>query len=388
MNKRTFKAENIREAIASIKEEMGPDAVILSTRKIPKQARDPYSKDMIEVVASMEEPEQEISSPPATPESKPVEGLNGQKALDVLGDVRYDLEQIKDMIAFSTVRPKVSNLIVDRIESMGVLASFLRAGVSESLACSMIEQAEKELANQAGSELPQEEWFRRLKKKTMRICLNRIRTQDIVNTESGKSLPRIAAFVGPTGVGKTTTIAKLAAHLSFTRNLRVGLISVDTYRIGAFEQLKAYAGIMGLFCVQAFNPQDVKDALSRMKSMDVVLIDTAGHSHYDREKLGAMLEMVQADVSISTHLTLSVTAELINMKEAAAAFSSLNPETYVFTKIDETRTCGKIFDQIDFLDLPVSLMTNGQKVPEDLMIPDRQTLLKTILSRHGLSGEK
>ncbi len=399
MSKKKFTAENIRDAIARVKEELGPDAVILSTRKVPKKAGDPYSKDMVEVEATLESPVESLREPsfslsPSKTSSheKSVNGneaMTAQKAMDILDDVRCDLAQIKDMISFSTAGPKMAHLLADRMENMGLLASFLRAGVSEPLACSIISQAEKQLSREDGlEELPKEDQLRKLKKNAMALCLNKIRTRDIVDMKSGGPLPRIAAFVGPTGVGKTTTIAKLAALLSFTRDLRVGLISVDTYRIGAFEQLKAYAGIMGLFCIQAFTPQDVKDALSRMKSMDVVLIDTAGHSHYDREKLGKMLEMLQADESISVHLTLSVPSELTNMKEAAMVFSSLNPETYVFTKIDESRNCGKIFDQIDFLDLPVSLITNGQKVPEDLMVPDRQKLLKTILNKDGFGGEK
>jgi flagellar biosynthesis protein FlhF len=187
--------------------------------------------------------------------------------------------------------------------------------------------------------------------------------------------------VGPTGVGKTTTIAKLAAFLSFTRKMKVGLVSIDNYRIGAFEQLKAYAGIMGLPCVPAFSRQDLACALDRMKSMDLVLIDTAGHSHYDKEKIDEILELVRNDFQISVHLTLSVTSELINMKEAASAFSVFNPDTYVFTKTDETKRCGKILDQAASYDLPVSLVTNGQKVPEDLIIPDRHELLKIILKK-------
>jgi flagellar biosynthesis protein FlhF len=191
----------------------------------------------------------------------------------------------------------------------------------------------------------------------------------------------VAAFVGPTGVGKTTTIAKLAAALSFQKKMKVALISIDNYRVGAFEQLKAYASIMGLVCVPAFNSQDLSSALDRMKSMDMVLIDTAGHSHFDRVKIDEILQLIQTDFRISTHLVLSVTSESTIMKDAASAFSVFNPETLVFTKIDETRRCGKILDQVSDLKLPVSLIANGQRVPEDLIVPDKRQLLKIILGK-------
>ncbi len=115
--------------------------------------------------------------------------------------------------------------------------------------------------------------------------------------------------------------------------------------------------------------------------MDGVVNDTAGHSHVKKEKIDEILQLIKNDFGISVHLTLSVTSESINMKEAASAFSVFNPDTYVFTKIDETKRCGKILDQVNDLNLPVSLITNGQKVPEDLIVPDKQRLLKIILGK-------
>jgi len=116
-----------------------------------------------------------------------------------------------------------------------------------------------------------------------------------------------------------------------------------------------------------------------MKSMDMVLIDTAGHSHFDKVKIDEILKLIHTDFAISTHLVLSVTSESTIMKDAAAAFCAFNPDTLVFTKIDETKRCGKILDQVSDIKLPVSLITNGQRVPEDLIVPDRGKLLKIIL---------
>ena len=196
----------------------------------------------------------------------------------------------------------------------------------------------------------------------------------------------MAAFVGPTGVGKTTTIAKLAAELTFKRKKRVGLISIDNYRVGAFEQLKAYASIMGIGCIPAFSTEDFSMAIDKMCSMDIILIDTAGHSHSDKIKMDELAGVVNGSFNVSVHLVLSMATGAVDMKEAASAFAVLNPVTYVFTKIDETRMCGKIFDQINELKMPVSLITNGQRVPEDLIIPDRKKLLSIILGTENNSG--
>lgn len=365
MNKKIFRAANIQEALASIKEEMGPDAMILSTRKIPKSPRDPYAKEMFEVEAGI----------------NPDRGEGSGQDVDLDG-LRTDIAEIRDMIAIAGFGSGMQSLLCSHFESVGVLATLLRAGVSERLAAALIEAAVQTL--EPG--LDQACQIRMIKQKVMSLCLNRLRVKDFFNRDNRSGVPHVAAFVGPTGVGKTTTIAKLAAFLTFNRKMKVGLISIDNYRIGAFEQLKSYAGIMGLVCVPAFSREDLSCALDRMRGLDMVLIDTAGHSHYDKEKLDEILDLIRNDFNISVHLTLSVTSEFINMKEAASAFSVFNPDTYVFTKIDETKRCGKILDQLTHMDLPVSLITNGQKVPEDLVVPDRQGLLKTILGK-GPKGD-
>ena len=354
----------MQAALASVKSELGMDAMILSTRKIPRKPLDPYSVDMVEVEAAPRTEAEKV-------EPKPVKQAPDTALL------QDELTEIKDLISVAGFGSGLVPMMENHFESVGVLASFIRSGVSERRAVALIERA----AQSIKPGLDKAERLTLMKKRVMQYCLSQIRVEDMFKEDPMMGAPHIAAFVGPTGVGKTTTIAKRAAQLSFTRKLRVGLISIDNYRIGAFEQLKAYASIMGLLCVPAFSEKDLSDALDRMSRMDVVLIDTAGHSHFDKEKLSEVGRLIQGDRGISVHLTLSVTSELINMKEAASAFSILNPDSYVFTKIDESKRCGKILDQIMDFNLPVSLITNGQKVPEDLIVPDKQNLLKIILGK-------
>jgi len=362
MDKKIFRAPSIQTALAGVKEALGPDAMILSTRKVPKSPKDPYAKTMFEVEAAAS----------SVGNGKPESGV-----LQDVESLKSDLAEIKDILSVAGFGSGVQSILCNHFESVGVLASLLRCGVSERLAADLVQKA----AADSDQSLDTATQMKQLKKRVMGLCLDQLPTKDFFTRRNGSGLPLVAAFVGPTGVGKTTTIAKLAACLGFSRKMKVGLISIDNYRIGAFEQLKAYAGIMGLPCVPAFSRQDLACALDRMKSVDIVLIDTAGHSHYDKEKIDEILELIRNDFQISVHLTLSVTSELINIKEAASAFSVFNPDTYVFTKIDETKRCGKILDQVAGHDLPVSLVTNGQRVPEDLIIPDSHELLKIILKK-------
>ena len=368
MNRKVFKAKNIQQAIANIKEELGSDAMILNTRKILRKPLEPYTEDMFEVEA-------------ATPQyghTKRAVKLNPTlHRSDLLDSLKDDIADIKDMISIAGFGNGMHNMVCNHFESVGILAALLRAGISESKAGSIIQQASRVM----DETVDKSEKIKSLKKYVMRQCLDHISTKDFFNRNNSSGVPHVAAFVGPTGVGKTTTIAKLAALLRFERKMKVALISVDNYRVGAFEQLKAYASIMGLLCVPAFTAQDLSCALDRMKSMDMVLIDTAGHSHLDKPRIDEILQLIKTDFRISAHLVLSVTSESIIMKEAASAFSVFHPDTIVFTKIDETKRCGKILDQVSDMKLPVSLIANGQRVPEDLIVPDKRKLLKIILGK-------
>ncbi|MBF0111557.1 MAG: flagellar biosynthesis protein FlhF [Desulfamplus sp.] len=411
-NVKTYKARSIQKALADIKEELGPDAMILATRRIPKSPRDPYSNDIFEVEAAPKtptpnnnQPESKIDESGSNISSRVTadsilsslshknlssnrsknDALNsGDSALDA--SIIDELINIKDLISLVGFGSGMESILSNHTESAGILASLLRAGISEKRAHLILQRAsmgmESDLSRHRGIVQP-------LKKYVIRECMKDIHTRDIFSRAIDSSgMPQIAAFVGPTGVGKTTTIAKLAADLSIKRQKRVGLISIDNYRIGAFEQLKAYASIMGLLCIAAFNQDDFIRALNKMANMDVVLIDTAGHSHSDTQRMKEFSEVIRGEHKISVHLVLSVTTGFLDMREAVNSFSRLNPETYVFTKIDETRRCGKIFDQINDLQLPVSIITNGQRVPEDLIIPDTRDLLSIMLGSEQSGAEK
>ncbi|HSW46085.1 MAG TPA: flagellar biosynthesis protein FlhF [Phycisphaerae bacterium] len=234
-----------------------------------------------------------------------------------------------------------------------------------------------------------------------------------VEVEPGAG-PKIVALVGPTGVGKTTTIAKLAAHFKLREGKRVGLITTDTYRIAAVDQLRAYADIMSLPLEVVLTPEELTQAIERLGPCDLILIDTSGRSHRDAQRLGdlkAFLEAVRmavaeagkagqedagkrrkgrrtrakaagglpAGVSLEVHLLLSCACDQAQLLQVAERFSMLGVDRAVFTKLDEAVGLGVVLNVARRLDMQLSYLTTGQDVPDDIEVGHRRSIAERLL---------
>lgn len=218
-----------------------------------------------------------------------------------------------------------------------------------------------------------------------------------MEAELPKGNKRVMMFVGPTGVGKTTTIAKLAARYSYIQEKRakVGIITLDTYRIGAVEQLFQYAKMMRLPIEDVVDPSDFNNALSSLSHCDVILIDTVGSSQYDKDKLVKLNKFLQSSqLQIDVNLVLSAGSKLEDLKEIYKNFSFLDIDTLIFTKFDETKVFGTIFSLIYDIDKPVSYFSIGQEVPDDIVPASSDFLVECILDgfekkrgEYGNAGE-
>lgn len=194
---------------------------------------------------------------------------------------------------------------------------------------------------------------------------------------------KLIMFVGPTGVGKTTTIAKLAARFSYIKEKRdkVGIITLDTYRIGAVEQLFQYAKMMRLPIEDVVDPNDFNNALRSLNHCNVILIDTVGSSQYDKDKLAKLNHFIKnSDYEIDVNLVLSAGSKLEDLKEIYKNFSFLNIDTLVFTKFDETKAFGTVFSLIYDIDRPVSYFSVGQEVPDDIVVANSDFLVECMLN--------
>ena len=181
---------------------------------------------------------------------------------------------------------------------------------------------------------------------------------------SGK--PRVLALVGPTGVGKTTTVAKLAAACKLRHARRVGLITSDTYRIAAVEQLRTYAQIIGLQIKVVMSPEEMAGAVAALSGMDVVIVDTAGRSQHDARRLDELKAFVDAAGADETHLVLSSTVGETVLNRTAERFKVLGPDRVILTKLDEAVCTGQLVGLTARIGLPLSFVTTGQEVPDDI----------------------
>lgn len=178
--------------------------------------------------------------------------------------------------------------------------------------------------------------------------------------------PLTIALIGPTGVGKTTTIAKLAAAYRLRHRKRVGLITSDTYRIAAVDQLRTYANIIGVPLKVASSPAEMADACEQMRDADVVLIDTAGRSPSDSQRLGELRAFLQAARPHQTHLVLASNAGEKSIQRAVDRFAPLSPNLVIFTKLDEAANLGVLVNVSRRISAKLSYVTGGQEVPDDI----------------------
>ncbi|RDU68904.1 flagellar biosynthesis protein FlhF [Helicobacter cholecystus] len=191
----------------------------------------------------------------------------------------------------------------------------------------------------------------------------------------------IIMFVGPTGVGKTTTLAKIAARYSLMLNKRhkVGVITLDSYKIAAMEQLMTYARMMKLPIERVDDPRDLQAAIDRLGYCDFILIDTAGHSQYDNQKLEMLKKYLSNEFLISVSLVLSASTKYEDLKDIYQSFSTVEIDNVIFSKLDESRSFGNIFSLACDIKKPISYFSIGQSVPNDLLVADNDFLVDCLL---------
>jgi flagellar biosynthesis protein FlhF len=188
------------------------------------------------------------------------------------------------------------------------------------------------------------------------------------------------ALVGPTGVGKTTTLAKLAAKFALADNVDTAFITADTYRIAAVEQLRTYATILNVPMDVVYSAGELKKCINRHKDKELVLIDTAGRSQHNEEQMDELKRLLEADDAIEAHLVLSTVTTYQDLLEIIDRFAGCFSDKVIFTKIDETRNIGNIFNIMhQFFELKISYVTNGQNVPDDIHPAEPQYLTNMLL---------
>ena len=207
------------------------------------------------------------------------------------------------------------------------------------------------------------------------------KSEPIEPIEQGQG-PRAEIFIGPTGVGKTTTIAKLASELSVTQKKKVALVTVDTYRIAAAEQLRTYASILEIPFRVIYSVEEMKQVAEDFKDYDYIMVDTAGHSQHNDElksDIEAYIRTLEDLMDCENYLVLSATTKYRDLIEIADSYSELVAYKLIFTKMDETGAKGNVYNMRMHTGAPVAYITNGQNVPDDIAVFDAQRIVKNLL---------
>ncbi len=255
----------------------------------------------------------------------------------------------------------------------------MRNGIDKKYASKLIKQASFDL--DASDKLNQEKICDMLAIELM----NQVKVDDPFDfntknqTTANTKYKAVVALVGPTGVGKTTTLAKLASHAILHKNLKVGLINVDSYKVAAVDQLATYAKILNVPFRSATNPMELDRALAEFKPLDLVLIDTSGRSQKDSESLAQMHSLLKSIPNLKSMLIMSVTTRDQELYDVVNRFKMFDPSGLIFSKLDESATFGCIYNIAQKTNLPLTYFTVGQRVPEDIELASRERIAALIL---------
>lgn len=392
MKVKTYKAIDMQEALRLIKRELGPQAVILSTRKVVdgKKAFGLLGRPMVEVTAALDGPGGS-GSPGPCPDGVKTEEVEAGALESVkkeLGELRRELAQVLNAARQPAVEmnwrleseleelrwwtsrmlqhARAGNQQVSSAPGNAMLLRLLRNGMRESHAVQIVMRIETEV----GPARIQEETFPPMVES---LLARLARTEDPLARDPSQG-PAVLALIGPTGVGKTTTVAKIAARCALEGGRKVALITNDTYRIAAVEQLRTYARIMGVPLEVVLEPGELSRVLDAHSDKDMILIDTAGRSPLDGTQVGELRDLLCSDPRVKTLLLVSGTTESSALERAVKRFIPLKPVGLIGTKLDEASHFGALFSLSLQMRLPFSFFTTGQRVPEDIRSATRQDM--------------
>lgn len=463
MQLKTFNAPSMAEALAQVKRELGPDAVIIHTRATRVGGiLGLGSRNAVEVTASSDDPRPRITNqtvarqtarqtqgvqrtaigtyapntarpaaqtpqrpaapartgappvrpeppvvrvPPRTPASSPRPAeppirahTNGTHATpptphttpepasnDALQTEIAALRRMMGDVLRSTQQTALS-IQSNQASALGALPEPLSDAYRRLLDNELPAELAERLIGIVRDELRSDELADR---EIVRQTLLR-RIEDLIPTRlerPGKSTGRARriALVGPTGVGKTTSVAKLAASYKLRYGLTVGLLTCDTYRIAAVDQLRTYAGIIDLPLEVATTPDEVRNGLENLEGCDAVFVDTAGRSQHDARRIDELTAIANAVEPDETHLVLASTASLAVLAKIAERFTCMSPDRILLTKLDEAVTFGVLAALPAKVGLPVGFVTMGQEVPDDIEPARADRLARLVLD--GVEGE-
>ena len=388
-----FHANNETEAIMLAKEELGKDAIVMNIKTIsPKGLYRLFKKPLVEVTAAIDD--NIIYRNDKTPIPKK------QSFPDIIYDepVASPTQETDHRKESSAIEEKLDNLqsllekqMVEREAAKDTTEKFKASG--KNLACIQLiynqlimNEVDEKYANQILNEIEGT-----LKKdSSMDNILSGIYQKIVlklgqpITIKIKGNTPKFVFFIGPTGVGKTTTIAKIASKLKVEEKAKVAFVTSDTYRIAAVEQLRTYANILGIPLKVVYNIDEMVQSRKEFSDYDVIFVDTAGRSHRSKNQRDDIEGLIKAipDNEREIYLVLSATTKYRDLVTITEAYSEMVGYNLIFTKLDETSSVGNLFNIRMLTNAPLSYATFGQDVPDDIDRIDPQSIAKQLLRGH------
>lgn len=381
MKVRTFHVASMHEAIRSIKETLGPDAVILSTKRVRSwdNGFGLLGRSVLEVMAAIEddaavpeaapildEPDHDGPGTMSAP-AVPAEESRFQKALQGAMEHKPDKAKFINHPLLTPPRQAQNSAAMTPAPAQGmavqsfqrVYEDLLAQGVEHATAEACLRELRETLVEQGASQ-------RNSSLQLLRtVLLDRVTTAGPLLSTAGEQ--KIALFVGPSGVGKTSTIAKLATHFGIVEQRSVALITMDTYRPAAVEHLRLYAEVLGVELSVAASCEDAQAAIERAREAELILIDTAGFNPYEPIAAQRWRGLLNRGLPLEVHLVLAAGTRVPDLVVSTSQCVDVPSLRLLFTKLDETTGYGGIFETTHRTGIPLSYWGTGQRVPDDLV---------------------
>jgi flagellar biosynthesis protein FlhF len=378
MQVKKYLAPTLKLATEQMKDELGYEAIILSTRMV-KQDVYPGNK-MFELTAGVDEVL--VADVPPKPVLHKSEDVY-QSFEDELNKISKKIFQNTDEIEKELEPRKPGIKANDFTKNNFTDTSYSNKDFIKNTVKKLeYEEIEKPIIKKIIIQLQKYGKFLQLDNLDAHIhstIASMIPTREFNIPKSSK--PKVVSLVGPTGVGKTTCIAKLAIISKILHNLDVGLISIDTYRLGALDQLKVFSDVSNIDMLVAYEPSDLKRIMQEFEDKDVIFIDTAGRSQKNEESLVQSKKFLTNAYVDETYLVMNATSTTKTLLDIADRFRLFNYENLIFTKIDEGVVFGNLLNLITRINVPTMFLANGQVIPDDIISADADYMAKLIYGR-------
>ncbi len=358
-------ANNYSEALGRVKSELGEDAMVLSTRSIKfnNDQDGGQCSSLVEITAALDNDSHREPVAVAEEVSSEKEWMSNDQG----GEIR----ELRTMIAsLLTQTDKAKSLGLDET-LLPVYEKLIGRGVNDRVAARVFKRIHETKQREEGDPFIGESDLAAVMKGAVK-CEGPIRLES--------AGPKMVALVGPTGAGKTTTIAKLAAQFALQQKKKVALVSLDTYRMGAWEQLEAYGELMQVPVSLAADRNEFARIMQEHQDKDVILVDTMGKSHRDLDYCKRLKQVLEAAPEVEIHLVQSATAQESVVTECFKQFAPLGIDRVLFTKLDEAVHFGLIFNCSVRYRIPFSYFTTGQSVPEDIEVAAQDKVIRLIFN--------